>query len=518
MKVRLLHPECDIDLTPRLPWRITDLVDDDLELPRLYRAMAGGDAFLLETVKKVVPLSVTDPDVIGYRQRVLADCLAQRAVVRRLYDIAVDAAEVRRKVFLGGLLSRDPEAILRRSVRVLGYLIENLKQLRALRDEHADAFRSAGFRQLLTMFAEQLPDDYLQQLDQQLAELSLPRGVLLSARLGIGNKGEDHLLHQPPSRGWWERLIGAHEDGYEFVIPDRDEAGAQALTELAGRAVNDVANTVTQSADHVQGFFLRLRSELAFYLGCVNLHDRLTEHGVPTCFPTPTPIGEPRFGCRGLRDVGLCLTTDRTVTGTDVDADGRSLIMVTGANEGGKSTFLRSVGTAQVMLQAGMFVAAEALHADVRTGVFTHFKREEDATMTHGKLDEELARMSTIADFIGSGALLLCNESFASTNEREGSQIAREVTCAMIESGVKVVFVTHLYDLAHHRYQRNQAADLFLRAERRADGARTFRLIPGEPEPTSYGQDSYRRVFGISVSDQPAWAPGARTTSGTPGK
>lgn len=512
MKVRLLHPEHDLPLEPRLPWQLSDLIDDDLELPRLYKAMAAGNEFLLDIAKKVVPLAVTDPEVVVYRQQVLADCLANRIAVQQMYDIAVDAAEVRRKVFLGGgLTSRNPESILHRSVEVLELLTDNLKQLRSLCDQHASQFRSAGFRQLLAMIGEQLSDDYLDQLDEYLSELHLPRGVLLSAQLGPGNKGERHILHQPPRRSRWDRLTGNRNDGCGFVIDDRDEAGAHALTELAAHAINDVANTVTQSADHVQGFFGRLRTELGFYRGCVNLRDELTKLRVPTCFPVPTPIGTPRFRCRGLRDVGLCLTTSKTVAGNDIDADDKTLIMITGANEGGKTTFLRSVGAAQVMMQAGMFVTAESFCANIRDGVFTHFKREEDATMTHGKLDEELARMSDIAEHIGSTSLLLCNESFASTNEREGSQIARDVAHAMVESGVKVAFVTHLYDLAHSLYARGDPADLFLRAERRSDGVRTFRLMPGEPEPTSYGEDSLRRVFGITAH---AHVSGQRVQSG----
>ena len=56
------------------------------------------------------------------------------------------------------------------------------------------------------------------------------------------------------------------------------------------------------------------------------------------------------------------------MTGNDIDADGKSLIVVTGANEGGKSTFLRSVGTAQLMMQAGMFVTAAILRRPTRPG------------------------------------------------------------------------------------------------------------------------------------------------------
>jgi len=495
MKVCLLHPDRDVTLTERLPWDLNDLLAADLELPRLYDAMAAGDTFLHDVARTVLSAPLTDPDVIGHRQRVLADTLANRAVVQQLYDLATDATEVHRKVFLSSMLFRDPVAILRRAVRILEFLRENLKQLRALADRHADRFASTGFQRLLTMVHDQLSDDYLAGFDHQLAELHLPRGVLLSARLGLGNKGVELLLHQPPKHGWWERLTrGQHGSG--FVVDDRDQAGSEALTELTGRAINDVANVATQSSDHVRGFFTRLRTELGFYLACANLHDRLTGFGVPLCYPSPSRVGPPRYAVRGLRDTALCLATAAPGVGNDVDADAKPLIMVTGANEGGKSTFLRAVGLAQVMMQAGMFVTAESYCADVRVAVFTHFKREEDATMTHGKLDEELARMSRIAEVIEPGALLLCNESFASTNEREGSQIARDIVAALVEAGIKVVFVTHLFDLAHSIAAHNDPADLFLRAERRPDGTRTFRLRLGAPEPTSYGADSFRRVFG----------------------
>ena len=62
------------------------------------------------------------------------------------------------------------------------------------------------------------------------------------------------------------------------------------------------------------------------------------------------------------------------------------------------------------MMQSGMFVAAESFRASVSAGVFTHYRREEDAAMKSGKLDEELARMSAIADAITPGCLLLCNQ------------------------------------------------------------------------------------------------------------
>lgn len=113
--------------------------------------------------------------------------------------------------------------------------------------------------------------------------------------------------------------------------------------------------------------------------------------------------------------------------------------------------------------------------------------------------------MSVIADLIGPGALLLCNESFASTNEREGSQLAREIIRALTEHGVRIVFVTHLYDLAGSIHDHGDDRVLFLRAQRAPDGSRTYRLCEAAPLPTSYGEDLYRETFGAGPGrDAPA--------------
>jgi DNA mismatch repair ATPase MutS len=103
--------------------------------------------------------------------------------------------------------------------------------------------------------------------------------------------------------------------------------------------------------------------------------------------------------------------------------------------------------------------------------------------------------MSFIIDHLTPGSILLLNESFASTNEREGSEIAGQIVRALVDAGIKVFYVTHMFDLAHGFCVEETATARFLRAERHADGQRTFRLVEGEPLPTSYGEDVYRRTF-----------------------
>ena len=120
--------------------------------------------------------------------------------------------------------------------------------------------------------------------------------------------------------------------------------------------------------------------------------------------------------------------------------------------------------------------------------------------------------MSSIVDAISPTSLVLFNESFASTNEREGSEIARQIIRAMLEAGIKACVVTHMFDLAQGFHLQEAATALFLRAERMADGQRTFRLVAGEPLPTSYGQDLYQKIFGgaTETAAVPAAAEPAR--------
>jgi DNA mismatch repair ATPase MutS len=115
--------------------------------------------------------------------------------------------------------------------------------------------------------------------------------------------------------------------------------------------------------------------------------------------------------------------------------------------------------------------------------------------MRSGKFDEELGRMSGLVDLIHPNALLLFNESFASTNEREGSEIAGQIVRALMECGNKVVFVTHMFALAENFRRLERGDTIFLRAERAADGARTFQLVEGPPLPTSFGEDLYKAIF-----------------------
>ncbi|MGH2874825.1 MAG: MutS-related protein, partial [Solirubrobacteraceae bacterium] len=429
MKVHLMHPDADFDLRSELPAHGGALTQD-LELATLWTAMAGGDRVLFDVAVRALLLSLRDPEEIVYRQQVLTDCLEHPQAARELYALAGEALTAEAHVW-GGILRDSPRSRLSTSLNKLEVYVDFLRRLREMADRHGAELSSPGFTRFFAMVVEELDEDYFQRVESQLRLLRFKGGVLSSARLAAGNRGTGYVLRHPREQGLVARVLD--RSGMGFTIPDRDEAGMRAVGELEERGLNPIANALSQSVDHLKSFFVLLRAEVGFYVACLNLADRLEERGEPTCLPIPVAAAadERALATRDLYDVCLALTLDTPAVGNDLRADGARLVVITGANQGGKSTLLRAVGVAQLMLQAGMFVGAHELRASVCDGLFTHCKRAEDEELESGKLDEELRRMSAIADRIAPHSMLLCNESFASTNEREGSEIARQVVRAM---------------------------------------------------------------------------------------
>jgi hypothetical protein len=502
MKVFLMFRDRDFMLEEGVPTNARELIQD-LALDTLFRTMAAGDNFLLEVAKSAVLASLTDRNAILYRQEILKDCLEFPEIVRELYALSVDAIERENRIW-GWFSLSSPDSLLHRSIEALGLFLGSLERLRKLADENRSKFRSEGFMRFFDMIVQELNDAYLQAVRSHLERLEFPNGILMSVALGPDFRGSNYILHNIDAKKftWFEQVqewVGqiAHKNGpgLTFEVDFRDDAGFHALEALRTEGIAHVAIALAQSSDHILSFFKALRLELGFYISCITLRDALGGKQEPFCFPAPLAEDEEALRCQGIYDICLSLSTSDRLVGNDLAGTNKSLVIITGANRGGKSTHLRGIGLARLMMQCGMFVPAREFQANVCRGVFTHFKREEDASMKSGKLDEELSRMSSIVGRIAPHCVLLLNESFASTNEREGSEIARQIVYALLEKKVKILYVTHMFDLANGFFRQHMDSALFLRAERLDDGARTFRLLEGPPEPTSYGEDLFRRIF-----------------------
>jgi len=491
MKVHLLTP-AGADPAPArdLDQGDADLVRD-LGLDDVVTAMAGGDALIRDVALDVLLRPLTDLDAIRWRQDVVRDALDAPAAVAELYRLATDAVGTESRV-RGWWISNEPSSVLGRSVALMRALLGPLRDLRSWADGHG-TLPSAGMRDLVAEVTANLTEEWFREVEAHLRRLSNP-DVVLTLRLGPTGTGSGHVLAsmEPARRSWLGR---SRPDESTILVPESDTAASQALTELRERGLRLVANALAQSAEQVLAFFGQLRREAAFLLGCATLEQRLRDLGLAVSFPEARPVGR-ELAATALVDVGLAMRTGRPVVANDLVADGAAAVVVTGANQGGKSTLLRAVGLAQLMAQAGMFVGAASLRTAVAARLHSHFRREEDDALESGKLREELLRMSAIVDRVSAGDLVLSNESFASTNEREASRIARQLLDGLVEGGLRVAMVTHLTEFSRDLAAEGRPDVVFLRAERAADGARTFRVVPGGPLPTGFGADLWERVLG----------------------
>lgn len=460
----------------------------DLEIETMLKQMSRGDQDIYDSCSTALFQPLRDKDEIQYRQMNMKDCLRYPEAIRKLYWITQEAEKRRRSSFYWLTPGRNISSTYSAAAELLKIYIEMLMQLREVADHWLPKFHADGMSGLLSSLQEELNDRYFADISATLNELKDGKGTLISAKLGDTCQGVQYVLRSKKKKGFWWRWFTAPS----YSLAPRDDAGAQDFENRRARAMNDCTNSLAQAAEHLEHFFAQLHKELAFYVGCINLHDDMERIGMYVCIPAVTDDDSAR-AWNQLYDISLAYTKNFPVVANTFTSRDKRLFIITGANQGGKSTFLRSIGQAQLMMQCGMIVAARSFAAPIRSGIFSHFKREEDSTYESGKLNEELSRMSEAITHMKRNALVLMNESFAATNEREGSEICRQVTSAFLDNGIEVFSVTHLFTYAISF--QDEAKTQYLIAERKDNEVRSFRIIAGEPKQTAFGEDLWTKIL-----------------------
>ncbi|NOX15655.1 MAG: DNA mismatch repair protein MutS [Epsilonproteobacteria bacterium] len=495
MRVFLMHKDKNFTIEQKFSSH-SNIIMSDLELDVLLNAMSRDDEFLYDVSKTALLKILKTQEEIIYRQEILKDCLKNPQVARDIYGLTLKSILNKQQRWLG-VFGRYPSSLLSSSVSLLDMYFELLKDLRKIADTNIENFNSNGFKRFFSMIQKELDDEYIDEVKKYLKELKFKDGILLSARLGTANKGINYTLRRDnlASKSWFRKMLAKKQKEYSHALHPRDDAGAKVLRNLRDAGLNGVAISLSKTAEHIDNFFISLRRELAFYMGCLNLEEKLKELKASIVFPKIYPMDKRVYFAKDLYDISLALIMGKNITANNINANEKTLFFITGANQGGKTTFLRSVGLAQLMSQCGMFTPALSFETNICSGIFTHFKKEEDRSMKSGKFDEELARMNDIVDNISPNAVVIFNESFASTNEAEGSQIASQITKALIEKNIKVIFVTHMFELVNFFYQNDYKNAIYLRANREEDGSRDFKIKEAKPLHTSFAKDIYDSIF-----------------------
>lgn len=483
-------------------------VIQDLNLDIIFKTMARSDKFIYQTVRSVMTNCPVDADTISYRQDIIKDFIQNYEGLHELYQLSIHAIEETeqfREILKKAATVRVSNAVsVLNSLQVLGILVKNLEEVKKYIDTIHDKFTSSGLCSFYDRLVNDYSDEFVDKIKASVNDMNfLTEGgeITFSASIGQGLKYQNlivnHLVKENVKnnkpKGIVKLMYYKMFKRNTVILTDTDLIRDAREMEAAGLA--HIMKMYQNFIRDLNSFFECLHYQTAFYIGCANLSIRLTQMRIPTAMPNMIEPGKQTFSFDGLYDLSLAIYIRSMPVCNQLNTEDNRLFLITGANQGGKSTFLRSIGIAQIMMQCGMFIPGKSYCSDIYDGIFTHFTRREDASMNSGKLDEELSRMNQILNKITPNSMLLMNESFATTTEREGSKIASDVVTALYENGTKVWLVTHLFEFTKAMFAKQLKNTLFLNAERLPDGTRTYRMIENEPERTSYGLDLYNQII-----------------------
>jgi len=337
-----------------------DLVRD-LRLDILFGSMSGGDRAIRDACGAVMVRPLTDREAILFRSAVVMDAIAQEGAFFEMFKISGEAVEsVRAPLEFANpkydrIIPNEKKIITEAGIAALN--VKHLYRLKAALTRHSAGFSSLAMRGLCRAVDALFEDGRLSRAEarvQQLGALKSVGGLSIGGHIGEGLKQADVLLNdlsEPSARG--KRRPGADEAS----LPLSSTALIRNAEEIIESALAPVHRAIAGFNRTIQRFFEKLRFQAGFFVGCVNLHRQLEALDVPLCYPQFS-MDSGAYAGELLIDASLALKERRLPATNGFRFTGKRQVVITGPNQGGKTTFLRSVGLAQVMAQCGMFVAA----------------------------------------------------------------------------------------------------------------------------------------------------------------
>lgn len=429
----------------------------DLCLDQVIEAVAG-DWDERDLVADVLRRRVKDAGTVKYRQEVFAD-LEDSRLLSAAETFCERIRQVRMQLRqLAGMRSRhqrsgwflDAAVIYCDAIASLAASLDGApvtsRALRAFRD-YLTAYRaSAEFAGLASNTADRRKD--LAQVTY-LVKVKGPRVEV--------SKYDDEPDLSAEIEATFERFRQGAVKDYQVSYrswPGMNYVGERILDQVA-RLFGDEFGALAAYCDRHAGFLdakiSRFAEEIQFYLAYLGYVRPLRSAGLSFCLPEVSASSK-EICARDTFDLALAARLVRAgsvIVPNDFElADPERVIVVTGPNQGGKTTFARTFGQLHHLAAAGCPVPGSAARLFLPDQIFTHFEREEDIADQTGKLEDDLLRIQNVLRAATPDSIVIMNEIFASTTVRDASFLGHRVLAKIAELDLLCVYVTFVDELA----------------------------------------------------------------------
>jgi DNA mismatch repair protein MutS len=429
----------------------------DLNLDQVVEAVAGGRE-QRELITRLLYQQVQDIDTVEYRHEVFRD-LEDPGLLRAVAQFTVQMRQVRAHLDqLPKMHSRhqregwflDAAAIYCDAVRTLVAELSTRptasRGMLAFRDYLTGYADSAAFGGLASETADRQGE--LARITYQVRI----KGPRVEVSRYDGEPDYSAEIEQAFER-FQQGAVKDYRVKYR-VWPGMTHVGAQ-IADLVGRLFSQqfsaLADYCRQHAGFVDLVISQFDRELQFYLAYLDYIGPLRSAGLSFCYPELTSRSKEIFA-RDTYDLALAaklVPADQPIVVNEFHlSDPERVIVVSGPNQGGKTTFARTFGQLHHLAAVGCPVPGSAARLYVYDQIFTHFEREEDIADLTGKLEDDLLRIQKALLAATPRSIVIMNEIFTSTTVSDARFLGEKVLAKVIELDLLCVYVTFVDELA----------------------------------------------------------------------
>lgn len=256
----------------------------------------------------------------------------------------------------------------------------------------------------------------------------------------------------------FSKFAQAGTDDYRTAfaeVPDMNHIEAEILDHVQQLNPEPFARLAGISADYsefIDEQLARMDREMQFYLSYLEYIRPLEQRGLTFCYPRVTDRRDEQS--RASFDLALAAQWSRTGKDGEIVTNGFTLrdpervIIVSGPNQGGKTTFARTFGQLHYLAALGCPVPGERADLLFYDGLYTHFEREETIDTLNGKLQDDLIRIHDILAVATADSVIVLNEIFTSTTLQDAATLGRRVLDRIRTLGALCLCVTFIDELA----------------------------------------------------------------------